>query len=438
MSRSIRLAAAVTVAATVSGGARLAAEPTEPGLRSEIRAVGPDVPPDLPQSVYRDRRDRLIGRLGGCAAALRSFATDDEPDPYFYYLTGIEEAGAVLVLAPRARVNRQVLYLPPRNPGNEIWTGYKEPLSPRLRAKYKVDAVSVTRGAAPRSLQNGIRRARCYAHLRFPGKHQAVGAKELGRLLSGYQARSIQRWEDLEHMRSVKEAAEVARIRKAIAITNEGHAAAVRAMRPGVVERVVAAAIRDGFFAHGATGLAFPSIVGSGPDGAVLHWVKNDRALTENDLVVVDIGASYGHYAADITRTYPVSGRFSARQRKIYDIVLRVQNLVISRVKPGVSIDQLNRIASDEILAAGYELPHSIGHFVGIEVHDVGDRDGPLEAGMVITVEPGIYLRGQLGVRIEDMVLVKSRGSELLTRALPRKAEDVEAWMKKVRAEKKE
>jgi Xaa-Pro aminopeptidase len=166
----------------------------------------------------------------------------------------------------------------------------------------------------------------------------------------------------------------------------------------------------------------------------VLHWEKKSRVMTGDELVVIDIGASYGHYAADITRTYPVSGTFTAEQKRIYEEVLKVQNLVISRVKPGISLDELHRIASDAQLAAGFELPHFVGHFVGLEVHDVGDSGAALEAGMVITVEPGIYLRNRFGVRIEDMVLVTDRGGELMSRDLPRTPAELEAWMKKVRA----
>ena len=395
-------------------------------------AAAEPVPPELPASVYAERRAELAGKLGGCVAVLKSFATDEGPDPYFYYLTGIDEPGAQLILSPRARVVRSEIALPPRDPGSERWTGYKEAISAKLRERYKVDRVGVARGV-PRSLRNGLRRSRCYAHLRFPGNKDDVPDKELSTLLRGYSARSQQRWEVLERMRAIKDSRELARMRRAIAITFKGHEAAVRAMKKGAVERQVSAAIREGFFAHGATGLAFPSIVGSGPNGAVLHWVKNDRVMTGDELVVIDIGASYGHYAADITRTYPVSGRFSAEQKKIYELVLEVQNKVIAAVRPGVSLSELHRMAEDLILAAGYDLPHYLGHFVGLEVHDVGDSGAALEAGMVVTVEPGIYLRDRFGVRIEDMVLVTGRGHELMTRDLPRTVAELEAWMKKVR-----
>jgi Xaa-Pro aminopeptidase len=398
-------------------------------------SVGPDVKPELPASVYAARRARLMQSLGGCAAALRSFPkSDEEPDPYFYYLTGIEEKGAVLVLSPRSRVVKSEISLPPRNPGDEIWTGYKQPISAKLSRAYQVDRVSVARGSVPRALKDGLRRSRCYSYFRFPGTGDDISSKALGEYLRGYSARTQMRWEELEKMRAIHDEPELQRIRKAIAITYKGQEAAVRTMARGVVERSVSSAIRDAYYAHDATGLAFPSIVGSGPNGAVLHWNRNDRVITGDELVVIDIGASYGHYAADITRTYPVSGSFSPEQKKIYEKVLEVQNLVISKVRPGISMDELNRIAGDALLAEGYEMPHSIGHFVGLEVHDVGDYGGPLEAGMVITVEPGIYLRNRFGVRIEDMVLVTDRGHQLMSGDVPRTPAKLEAWMKKVRA----
>jgi Xaa-Pro aminopeptidase len=226
---------------------------------------------------------------------------------------------------------------------------------------------------------------------------------------------------------------ELRRIEKAAAITMAGHAAAVRALRAGARERQVAAEIERAFFARGATGLAFQSIVASGGNGAVLHWEKLDGAIADGELAVVDIGGSYGGYAADVTRTYPVSGRFSDAQRKVYEVVLRAQEKVIAAVKPGISLARLHRIAEEALLEAGYELPHAIGHHVGLSVHDVGDDETTLEPGMVITVEPGIYLPGRFGVRIEDMVLVTRRGARLLTKELPRRPAELEAWMARQR-----
>lgn len=401
---------------------------------AQIKPAGPAVLAELPMTVYQKRRARLLKELGGCATVIKSQSTDDKLDQDFFYLTGIEEAGVSLVLAPRARTVVEQLDFPIRNPKAEIWTGYRELINTKARKKYLVDEVRETpRPGLGRTLRAGLRRGKCYAHLRFPGSPQDVPAQKLGNLLKGYGARSVQQWSTLETMRVIKDADEITRMRKAIAITFKGHEAAVRALTPGVIERQVSVAIREGFYRHGATGLAFPSIVGSGPNGAVLHWFKNSREVVAGDMAVIDIGAEYGHYAADITRTYPISGTFSAEQKKIYEIVFRVQNEIIAMVKPGISLNQLHRATRARIEAAGYELPHYFGHFVGLDVHDVGDPDAPLEAGMVITVEPGIYLKGKFGVRIEDMVLVTARGGELLSKDLPRSPDELVAWMEKIR-----
>jgi len=404
-----------------------------------IKSVGPNVPAEIPGTVYRQRRLRLMQELGGCAAAIRSYSTTDylgqvRFDPYFFYLTGIKKKGAMLLLSPKAAIAKQVLYMPPRDLEAERWTGYAEILSKSFRTKYRVDGARRTRSRVPPGLGSALRKSRCYAKLRpaFANK-PGVPSRMLSKYVSSYSARTTQRWEKLEYLRTIKDAAEIKRHEKAIAITAEGHRAAARWLAPGLTERKLASKIEDAFYAYGATSLAFPSIVGSGPKGAILHWLKRTKVIQKSELVVVDIGAAYGGYAADITRTYPVSGTFSAKQRRVYNIVLATQKKIIAAVKPGVTLERLNQIASAELAKAGYTLKHFFGHFVGLQVHDVGDRTAPLEAGMIITVEPGIYLKGQFGVRIEDMVLVTPRGNRLLTGALPRTAAAVEAWMKKAR-----
>jgi Xaa-Pro aminopeptidase len=408
------------------------AEPESAG-----KSVGPDVPPEIPASIYKARRDRLAAQLGPCVGVLKAHdQADGGIDEYFYYLTGIDESGAMLLLAPREPIYRQRIGLRPRDPELEVWEGYREPMSPGLAKQYQVDMVSRVRGGVPRGLGDSLRHSRCYATLR-PSfrKEEDIPAEMLGKYLTSFGARTEQRWQQLEKLRAVHDATEIALMDKAIAITIEGHRAAARELRAGVRERLIASKIEDAFFEHGATGLAFPSIVGAGANGAILHWEKRNAIIAADDLVVVDIGSAYGHYASDVTRTYPVSGTFSPEQRKVYEVVLAAQEKAIAAVRPGVSLDKLNQIAEDVIVAAGYEPSHYVGHFVGLNVHDVGDTSGALEAGMVITVEPGIYLKGKFGVRIEDMVLVTARGGKLMTADLPRKVSEVESWIKKARGQ---
>lgn len=434
--RGMRLMFIVFVIASLAAPEVALAQVTSPAPPG--RQAGNDVRPELPASVYRKRRERLMKRLGPCAAAIRATSghgyEPDGVDHDFFYLTGLTEPGSLLLLSPR-QIDKQILLLPALDAEAEKWTGYKEPSSPRLRSELGVDVLIRSQRRQNWHLARAIRQSRCYTHLRpafFDA--QAFDPAMLGKYLTAFNARAEQGWEVLEDMRAVKEPEEIALMEKAIAITIEGHRAAAGSLGAGMTEKVLASRIENAFYAAGATGLAFPSIVASGPNGAVLHWEKQDRSIAEGDLVVIDIGASYGGYAADLTRTFPVSGTFTPEQRKIYDLVLRVQADVIAAVRPGVSLARLNQLAQQAIEQAGYELSHTIGHFVGLEVHDVGDPDAPLEPGMIITVEPGIYIRDTLGVRLEDMVLVTSQGHRLLSADLPRKAEDIEAWARAARA----
>jgi Xaa-Pro aminopeptidase len=191
--------------------------------------------------------------------------------------------------------------------------------------------------------------------------------------------------------------------------------------------------IETAFYENGATGISYGTIVGSGGNGAVLHWVDNSRMLGDGDLVVIDAAAEYGRYAADVTRTYPVSGRFTEEQAKVYRAVYQAQEDIFAAIQPGVSMADLQRVAEASLTRSGYldKFIHGFGHFIGLDVHDVGLREMPLVPGAVFTVEPGIYLpERNFGVRIEDEVEILPGGKwRLLTAAFPRKLEDVEAWV---------
>jgi len=220
---------------------------------------------------------------------------------------------------------------------------------------------------------------------------------------------------------------------RAIATTLSAHRVAARSIRPGVEENWVAGLIDLEFKRGGAVRPGFPSIVGSGANSTILHYPEHDRTIGAGSLVVVDIGSDYGRYSADVTRTYPASGSFTPEQRKIYEVVLRAQQSCIDMVRPGVYMEDLQRNAERIIREAGYRdyFIHGLGHFVGLDVHDSGLYKKPLAAGMVITVEPGIYIPDKsLGVRIEDEVLVTSNGCRLLTADLPRDPEGVERMMR--------
>lgn len=242
----------------------------------------------------------------------------------------------------------------------------------------------------------------------------------------------------VHHMRRFKDQHEINLIYKAVQITSTAHEVAASVIAPSRYEHDVQAQIEHVFTLMGAK-QSFPSIVAGGKNSTVLHYVNRDEELREGDLVVVDIGAEYGYYAADLTRTYPVSGAFTPRQREIYNIVLATQEHIEGHAKPGMYLNNpqeqdksLHHLAIAFLERAGYAhyFPHGIGHFLGLDVHDTGDVTMPLEAGDVITIEPGIYIpEERLGVRIEDDFAIVDDGCVCLSAELPRSVEEIEALM---------
>jgi Xaa-Pro aminopeptidase len=397
---------------------------------------------DLPTSVYRERRERVMKALDGCIGLIAAqgevsgITEDFRQDADFYWLTGINEPGAYLVFAPKAPFNKVTLYLKPRDPEAERWTGPREPISPDLIEKYGVD--KVRRGSPETLLEAAGSNHDCVAIITPPtmAKDDRSDAELAARVAQRFGLRVVHQPTLLAELREAHGPEEIERMERAIAITRAGHEAVAKGGVAGVSERDVQTQLEYAFFAAGATGLSYPSIVGAGPDGAVLHWDKNSRLLKEGDLLVVDAAAEYGRYAADVTRTYPVSGHFSAEQAKVYRAVYQAQEDIMAAIHPGVSMAELQHVAEESLRRAGYlkDFIHGFGHFVGLDVHDAGRYEKPLPVGAIFTVEPGIYLpdRG-FGVRIEDEVIVTATGYRLLTSAFPRKLEDVEAWVAKAR-----
>jgi Xaa-Pro aminopeptidase len=255
----------------------------------------------------------------------------------------------------------------------------------------------------------------------------------------------------LTELREVKTEEELRFLQTAIDITAEAHREALRALEPGLYEYQIEAVIEYAFHRGGAEHAGFPSIVGSGPNATVLHYNSNRRRMEEGDLVVMDIGAEYRGYTADVTRTAPVGGRFTEAQRQIYESVLAAQAAAIARVRVGATLTELNEAASEVLARRLIELdiiddpgevrrflPHGVSHYLGLDVHDVGSY-GPLPAGAVVTVEPGLYLPPasdlderwwNIGVRIEDDVLVTDSGPAVLSGAAPKSVEAIESMMR--------
>lgn len=245
-------------------------------------------------------------------------------------------------------------------------------------------------------------------------------------------------------VRRKKDMREIEHMYRAIEITAAAQEGAAESIEAGASEARVQAAI-DYVFAEGHAVRAFPSIVGSGKNSTVLHYVDNKSVMAEGDVVVVDIGASYQHYAADVTRTYPVSGTFSKRQKEIYQCVLDAQTFVAEAAAPGMYLNNpehpeksLHHIAQNFFKDHGYGdyFPHGIGHFVGLDVHDVGERREPLQPGDVITIEPGLYISEEkLGVRIEDMYWIVEDGVVCLTEGIAKEIAEIEELMQSLRGD---
>lgn len=397
-------------------------------------------------AIQAARRDALLDRVGPGIVVIPAASRGDgeaevrqdsdfRQDDYFFYLTGVETPGGWLVLASDGSAHTAVLFLPPAHPMAQRWTGVQlgpGPLAAQLTGIPDVreldpasfsDTVGAWRGG--RALYTVLRRERPH---RFAAEWETWG----------WQLSDVR--PTLDSMRLVKDAAGIAAVRAAGAITAAGIAAGMRATQPGMYEYQLEAVIEQTFRDCGADRLGFPSIVGSGPNSTVLHYDVNRRRMASGDLVVVDVGAEFAYHTADVTRTFPVSGRFTERQRALYDLVLGAQQAIIAAVRPGTTIAELNGVARRFLAEHGGSLcgegdcsrylPHGISHWLGMRVHDVGDVRTPLVAGMVLTVEPGLYLpEEEIGIRIEDDVLVTEDGAEVLTGGVVKAAAEIEALM---------
>ena len=379
---------------------------------------------------YQGRRQQLGSELDGAIVLFAAPAQDlveYTQEDNFYYLTGLDEPNAILLLDATADPVEEILFIPPRDPEEERWTGPKlgpGPDAAALTGLSRVEAVT----AFPDRLKSVLGDLNTIHTL----TDQAAAVATLREIAP--QAEIVDARPVVAAMRQVKAETEVALLEKAIAITMQAHDAASRIIGPGLMEYEVEGLIEYEFRRAGAEGPGFPSIVGSGPFASILHYDRNGRRMLDGDMVVIDIGAQYGGYTADVTRTYPVSGKFTDRQREIYQIVLDAQKAALERVRPGVRIggaDGIHGAARDYIDSKGFGefFFHGTSHHIGLHVHDVGDPRRPLEPGMVITVEPGIYLPDEnIGVRIEDDVLVTETGYRMLSN-FPREVGEIEALM---------
>jgi Xaa-Pro aminopeptidase len=393
--------------------------------------------------VFKARRAALMEKLGGGVAVL--YGANDAgalvkggfvQESSFYYLTGISEPGAALILAPGEHRYRETLYLQPRNPEIENWDGRREPLGDALNEALGFDRVARTY-ALPSDLTAMLQRSKKAVFLGPIVSATADIPDALG-MLRDAQSRvpgtRLTNMADLiPEMRRIKDAQEVEKIQTAIDITGKGIVAAMKAVEPGQLEFQLQSVVEHAYEMEGAQFLGFSTILAWGPNTTVLHYGSNDQQIRETGLVLIDTGAAWEHYSADVTRTIPVSGTFSAREKELYELVLSASNAAIRQVKPGADYYNDVHMTAKKILDdAGYGqyFIHGTGHFLGLDVHDAGNYDLPLKAGVVITVEPGIYIPEEgIGIRIEDDILVTRDGPVLLSRHIPRTVEDIERTM---------
>ena len=413
------------------------------GGRQTSAGRGSDSGSGIALSEYVARRAAVLKALKGAAAVVLAGEGSApllgrwRPDFNFYYLTGLSgEPGAAVLFDPTHENpdRRCVLLLRPLNPEADRWDGYREAIGSGLRGRTGFSAVFRS-GSLPALLTQAARRAKRLACLHpfsvypAPVSPDFTLFKQISERVPGTAIED--RTALLPSMRAVKSPAELSLMRKAVAATANGFDAALRMIKPGVGEGQIAQALETAFRAGGGDGVAYNSIVGSGMNGTVLHYMANDAVAQDGDLLVIDAGASYAGYAADVTRTVPVGGRFTADQREAYELVLRAQAAAIKAARPGATLSDVDAAARAAIDRAGHgdAFIHGTGHPLGIEVHDVAP-DGPLRAGMVITVEPGVYFPDRkMGIRIEDDVLVTPSGPKNLTAGIPKSVEDVEAAM---------
>jgi Xaa-Pro aminopeptidase len=430
---------------------------------------------ELPPFDRAARRKAVLDQIGPGVAvfrapSLRVHANDVEyryrPDSDFHYLTGFAEADAVLVLDGSAERDRTVMFVQPRDPERETWTGRRAGVEGAIE-HYGADVAYPIDELAQRLTPIVTRGGALHYHLGHdePFNHRLL---EIARMAWAQRPRtandlptSLHDTGPLVHdLRLYKTPEEIAWMQRAIDIAGEAHRAAMREARPGMFEHEIEALVEYVFRRSGAMGWAYPSIVAGGDNATVLHYTSNDCVLRDGELLLIDAGDEVGCYCADVTRTFPVGRDFTPVQRRVYDLVLESQLAAIARVRPGVTLEDVHAAALDvlvdgllslglvngsreQVVRDGTYRPfymHRTSHWLGMDVHDVGTykRDGrprPLEPGMVLTVEPGLYFASTLpgipeqfrgiGVRIEDDVLVTATGHEVLSHAVPKTADEI-------------
>ncbi|NYS78504.1 MULTISPECIES: Xaa-Pro aminopeptidase [Halomonadaceae] len=437
-------------------------------------------PPAISLAEYRQRRDALMAQLPDNAAVvlpgagLMTRSRDSEftfrQNSDFYYLTGIREPDALLVLLPGRAEGESVVFCQDRDPTMEAWTGRRLGAA-GVVAEHGIDQAFENADRDEQLVELLTGRELLYLPL-DNGEAVAVAEEALHSAQAGLRRGrpALKGWLDISPlihaMRLIKSDAEIALLRHAAVISARAHRRAMQVCRPGLSEFQLQAELEHEFVWQGASGPAYSTIVGSGANACVLHYIENSAPLCDDSLVLIDAGAEFELYAGDITRTFPVTGRFSAAQRALYQVVLDAQVRAVSAVQPGATLADIHQGVVHDLTAGLIELGllegdvqariddesyrrfylHSTSHWLGLDVHDVGtyrldeQTPRPLALGMVLTVEPGLYIPSDddipdayhgIGIRIEDNVVVTKDGHAVLTADVPKQVADIEALMAK-------
>jgi Xaa-Pro aminopeptidase len=465
------------------------------------------------QDDLQARRARLMERLGPDAMAVlwsappkvysRDVDYEFRQDSDLHYLTGIDQEGTVLVLMPGNRSAKEILFVLPADPRREQWQGH---LLTKEEATARSGIATVYLAPELEAFASAVLSRRPYGVPRRPPTHEFdafFGAIQEGRarlalvlsprpalsdllpptfvfasrVRERYLGLAIQDVADLvADLRQVKTPYETRTFRRSLEISCDAHKAGMKAARPGRFEYEVEAALEQVYLANGAMSPGYPSIVGSGPNATILHYEASSRKMQAGDLLLVDAAASYEGYTGDITRTYPVSGRFTEAQKDVYRIVLAAQEAGIKAARPGAKTEDVEQAVEGVVREGLAKLglvtdpaseqfrtfyPHGVCHWIGIDVHDVGDYERVLAPGMAFTIEPGIYVREaaldqlpdkpefkgfaervkpavlryrDIGVRLEDSFLLTDQGLVNLSASVPRTIEEIEAFLRDARA----
>ena len=369
------------------------------------------------------------------------------PNKNFYYFTGCTQEHFVLVMLKTEKGLESTLFIEKPDYDVEKWIGRKltREGATELSGISDIQYLDQYITHVGRAVYNG-RAQRLLLDLEKMGWDEqdspaAVFASEFSKRYPFVSIKSLHYI--LSELRVLKTEEEIACIQSAIDITHKGLDGILSMLKPDVFEYQIEATFAYHTRMNGAERCAFETIAASGSDAVILHYVENSKKVSDGDLVLLDLGAQYKQYAADISRTYPVNGKFTARQKQIYNIVLKAQQDVIDAIKPGVPFESLNKICQESLTSSLLEIGlikeaaelskyyyHGVSHYLGLDVHDIGSRNGLLKAGMVVTVEPGLYIEEEsIGIRIEDDILITEEGNINLSKAIPKTVDEIEAQM---------